>query len=269
MLVKLTEASLADTHRLYQYKLNQSYEITFDIKGFDYGWILSSREWKKGEKVLDVGGAYSSFPNHLNEKFGCETWVADDFGMSVDDPFWTRNRSPHEHIAQHPETRYILERLGDVEHSTLPEHYFDVIYSASALEHVPAALTPAVWKHMLKLIKPGGQLIHAMDILFPSNGGMKKMIQASIFDSFPWLFSKTFRQAHYLATPANYTRVVCEALGVTQLPDLRQLSNWKMCLDPEILCEPIAAGWNRITKDKIENYHYQKIGNLLLQFTVE
>jgi SAM-dependent methyltransferase len=269
-MFSITEISLADTTRLYEYKQkNNYYEITFDIKGFDYGWLLASRNWKSGEKVLDVGGAYSAFPNFLTNHFGCESWVVDDFGIGVDDKFWQRHRSPQEHIAEHKETRYVLERLGNPSTSSLPEKYFDVVYSASVLEHVPYNITPAVWQHMVKLLKPGGELIHAIDIPFPSNGGLKKMIQAMIFDILPWMFTDGFKLAHYMATPKSYFRVATKVLEIKDPGKLEALNVWKMVLTPEILCEPVSFGWNRIEKDDMMDYHFTRVGSLLLHFKNE
>jgi len=263
-VVEIKEISLADTRRLYQFKTNLKYEIPFTVKGFDYGWILSARNWQKGDTVLDVGGAYSSFPNFLSTEFGCETWVADDFGMSANDEFWTRNLSPHEHIKSHPETRYILERVGNPETSSLPKGYFDVVYSASALEHVPADLTPAVWLHMLDLLKPGGELIHALDVTFPSNGGLRKMFQATVFDQLPFLFSKQMQLTHYLATPQTYASLVLNTLVASKPPSLRDLNVWRMCLDPEVITVSLEFGWNRIVKDDMKDYRHNRFGSLLL-----
>ena len=267
-MAKIIEISLADTQRLYEYKQkNNFFEITCDLKGFDYGWLLAARPWKHGEVVLDVGGAYSPFPNFLTNQFGCVSWVVDDFGLDVDQEFWQRHRSPQEHIASHPETKYVLERLGAPESSSLPENHFDVVYSASVLEHVPYALTEAVWQHMVRLLKPGGELLHAVDIPFPSNGGVKKMVQSAIFDGLPWLFSKEFRLAHYMATPKNYARVAAKAIGMRALNhNLKEINNLKMALDPEVLCEPVSIGWNRIEKDGMLDYHYGRVGSLMLHF---
>ena len=263
-MIKVKEISLADIPRIYSYKKNSPYDISFSLKGFDYGWILGARDWHQGDKVLDVGGAYSDFPHFLHQHHRCETWVADDFGMGVDDAFWQRDKSPHEFIEQHPEIHYILERVGDPAKSSLPSGYFDVVYSASALEHVPSELTPAVWSHMLDLLKPGGELIHALDVLFPSNGGLKKMFQAQLFDAVPWLFSKTFKLKHYLATPVNYSRLVLQTLGVDSRISMKALNIWRMCLDPEIVVEPISFGWNRIVKDNMIDYHHHRFGSLLI-----
>jgi len=264
-MLKFKEISLANVQRIYNFKKNLDYEISFGIKGFDYGWLLTSRKWKQGEKVLDVGGAYSDFPSYLNRQFGCETWVVDDFGIDVNDPFWQRNMTPKNHVDAHPENKYVLERVGDPDRSSLPTGYFDVVYSASALEHVPPDLTPAVWKHMYSLLAPQGELIHAIDIPLASNGGLGKMFQATIFDAVPWLFPYNFQLNHYLATPRNYVRLVSKALNFN-VPTIPDFNIWKVCLDPDILCESLMHGWYRITKDKMTDYRFQRVGSLLLHF---
>lgn len=210
-------------------------------------------------------GRIPPFPSYLSQKFGCETWVVDDFGMDVNDPFWLRNQSPHQHIEAHPENKYVLERVGNPETSSLPTGYFNVIYSASALEHVPPELTLDVWRHMTDLLAPQGELIHAIDILFPSNGGFKKMFQTTLFDWMPWLFPQKMRHSHYLATPLNYSRMVCNALSV-KIPSLPGLDIWNMCLNPDILTESLTYGWNRVIKGDVEDYSFQRVGNLLLHF---
>ena len=93
---------------------------------------------------MDVGAAYSTFPLHLAREMGCAVTVVDDFGLNSDTPFWTRGRDPHEYIDANPDVTFALERLGNPAESKLEEESFDVIYSASALEHVPDDLMPAV-----------------------------------------------------------------------------------------------------------------------------
>jgi SAM-dependent methyltransferase len=260
----LLEASLGDLTRLYQYKLEGSFKADFSLKGFDYPWIIQSHAWQPGEKVLDVGAGYSSLPLHIQKTYAVEMWVADDYGLDSEEPFWERRTSPHEYIANHPQVKFVLERLGESKKSSLPQGYFDVIYSASALEHVPCSLTPFVWKHMHQLLKTGGEMIHAIDIPFPSNGGVNKIIQAIAFDALRRFIPYNLKLRHHLATPANYTHLVMEAIGIGQKAPV-ELSVLNMVLNPDVLSESYAHGLNRITKDKITDYRYTRIGTLLLR----
>ncbi len=259
------EISLADTHRLYQYKQQGLFGTEFTLKGFEYPWVLASRSWQEGEKVLDVGAAYSLLPIHIKQTYGCETWAVDDFGLKSDKPYWTRHRSPHEHIAKYPEVKFVLERLGNPAQSSLPMGYFDVIYSVSALEHVPSALTLQVWKHMDLLLKPGGEMLHAIDMPFPSNGALRKVLKACAFDAFyTTLIPKQFRQRYCFATPKSYARLVFQTLGINYAIG-KNLAVLNMVLDPEVLTENYAIGFNRISKDKDTNYRYRRTGALLLR----
>ncbi|MCL4559702.1 MAG: class I SAM-dependent methyltransferase [Chloroflexi bacterium] len=262
-MYEVMEISLADTRRLYQYKQSCTAEIAFNLKGFEYGWLESSRNWSPQDKILDVGGAYSTFPIHLNRTYRCETWVVDDFGLGSGEKYWARDADPHEHIRKHPEVKYVLERVGDPQASSLPQGYFDVVYSASALEHVPAGLTPAVWRHMAALLKPGGELIHAVDIHFPSNGGMRKIAMAVLFDAFPALAPANLRSSHYLATPSNYARLAFNALEIRSL-DRSRLGIVNMVLNPEVLSENYDIGYNRIARDGMKDYRFQRVGALLI-----
>jgi hypothetical protein len=262
-MFELLELSLADTHRFYQYKLSCPMELGFGLKGFDYGWLLSSHAWCSSEKVLDVGGAYSPLPLYLQRQYGCETWVVDDFGMDVNDPFWMRNKMPQDYISQNPQVKFVLERVGDPQRSSLQPEYYDVVYSVSVLEHVPNNLTPAVWKHLGLLVKPGGELIHAVDVPFTSNGGLPKMIKATLFETFASLLPESYRLSHYMATPMNYARLVLHTFDL-HTPATHGMNVWRMALDPEIMTEGFDYGYNRIVKDNMKNYHHQRTGSLLI-----
>jgi SAM-dependent methyltransferase len=265
MTYEVVEVSLGDARRLYQYKQSTPLEFGFNIKGFDYSWLINCRSWKNTEKILDVGGAYSTLPLFIQKTYGCETWVVDDFGLDVNDPFWARNKSPQEHIQAHPEVKYVVERVGDPSASSLPLGYFDVVYSASVLEHVPAGLTQKVWQHMGALLKPGGEMLHAIDVPFPSNHGFRIFLEVLSFDLFNQLLPFSFRNAHFLSTPRNYARLAAQALGIHSLPN-NKISVMRMLMDPEVVTEPLDYGYNRIIKDHIQDFRFQRVGTLLLRF---
>jgi ubiquinone/menaquinone biosynthesis C-methylase UbiE len=264
MAYQIIEASFADLDRLYRYHLDSVFGAAFGIKGFDYPWLVSSYDWKKDKKVLDVGAAYSPLPIYLQKTFGCEVWAADDFGATIGDEYWKRDRLPREHIKNNPEVKYVLERLGDPEKSSLPSSYFDVVYSLSVLEHVPAHLIPAVWAHMDSLLKPGGDMLHAIDLSFPSNGGARKLISCLIFDRLYAMVPSNYKQKHIQATPLNYLRQVARVLGI-KLGSIKGLDVLSMSLSPNTLMESCQWGLNRIIEDKIQDFHFTRFGSLMLR----
>lgn len=264
MPYQITEISLADLGRLYKYHVDGIFGAEFGIKGFDYPWLLTSYDWRADLKVLDVGPAYSPMPVYLQKKYGCEVWAADDFGMTVDDEFWKRGNSPREYIAQHPEIRYVLERLGNPEKSSLPAGFFDVIYSLSVLEHVPAEIMPLVWRHMDILLKPGGEMLHAVDLLFPSNGGVQKLFFSLVFDWLHMFVPAGYKQNHVQATPLNYLRQAAKVLGF-KLGSTKGLDVLTMSLSPNTLVESYQYGLNRIVKDNIKDFRFQRFGSLMIR----
>jgi hypothetical protein len=263
-LFEILEISLGNLSRLYGYIQKDLFSAKYGLKGFDNPWILESHAWKAGEKVLDIGAAYSKFPSYLYQTFNCEMWAVDDFGMTVDDPFWTRGNSPQEFISSHPEVKYLMERLGDPEKSSLPRGYFDVVYSISVLEHIPQSITPAVWRHMDTLLKPGGEMLHAVDIFFPSNGGLKKVLGGWVYDTLYGLVPQRLRVRYCFATPQAYVRLALASLGVPYRPK-KELNIWNTVLNPEIVTEDPNHGLNRILKDHLKNYRYQRAGTLLIR----
>jgi hypothetical protein len=136
-------------------------------------------------------------PNYIYTHYGSEVWAVDDFGIGTGDEFWKRSRSPTKFIEQNPEIHYVVERLGDQTSSSLLNNYFDVIYSVSTLEHVPGSMQLTVWKHMDALLKPGGELIHAIDIDFPSNFGMKGMLKAAALNGLYWFLPLSIREKFF------------------------------------------------------------------------
>jgi SAM-dependent methyltransferase len=264
-LVKQLE--LGKVSKLYDYVQRAAYRAGFGLKGFDNPWLVEAHAWQRGERVLDIGAAYSPLPNYLQTTYGVEMWVADDFGAQGD-AFWKRGASPQEHAEQFPNVKYVFEQVGDPNKSSLPQNYFDVVYSLSTLEHVPPRAIPAVWKHMGLLLKPGGELIHAVDAFFPSNGGLKKVIAALGFDLLYPFVPRTLKLDKCMGTPQAFTRLAFEALGLRHTMP-RSLSVLNMVLHPDILTESYEHGLNRIVKDKQADFMYRRCATLLIHLKKE
>ena len=256
------ELSLADTRRLLEYRRERAFGVSFDLKGFDYPWIVRARRWREGERVLDVGSGYSPLPSYLAKTYGCEVRAVDDFGTTSDEPFWERGRDPRERISAHPEVRCVLERLGDPDTSTLPAGYFDCVYSASTLEHVPNSMLSAVWRHMDLLLRPGGEMLHAVDLIVPSDRGLRHLLLTQVFDlGFPFL-PRSLRYRFARKTPRAYVRCMFDSLRVPAPRIPRGLEVVRMVLDLEVLNESLDWTYNRMVRDGMTGIRHIKTASL-------
>lgn len=263
-MYQVLEVSLADTARLFRFNLEGGFGAGFSLKSFGNSWTVASRQWKAGERVLDVGAGYSDLPVYISKEFRCEIWAADDFGGDREDGFWLRRRKPDDHISKHPDIRFILERLGKPESSSLPAESFDCIYSVSALEHVPGDLFKSVVKHMDILLKPGGEMLHSIDIALPTNLGLRHVILAMAFDSVYRILPANIRERFLFETPMGCARFMLNILRTRGKVNLAKLNALNFVLDPEILLEPPENTFNRIAKDGIRDAKHFRVASLLI-----
>ena len=82
------------------------------IKGHNRPWIIAHGDFKEGEKVVEVGGAYSGLPQYLSDKFGVESWIVDDFGVESKEDLWSRWGDREEVKEKYPSVNYVFERVG-------------------------------------------------------------------------------------------------------------------------------------------------------------
>lgn len=258
------EVGFASARRLLEYNLNGAFGATLGLKGFNYSWIVESRDWNSGDRVLDVGAGYSRLPIHVADTYGAEVWAADDFGLASDDPFWTRGQDPTSHIESHPQVRYVRERLGDPGNSELPPGYFDCVYSASTLEHVPASEAAAVWRHMDSLLKPGGVMLHGVDIKLPSHRGLLSVLKALVLEAAAPLVPRQYRLANALYTPKTYLSLVNKAIGSRISARRWNVGVIRLLLDPDIVLEPLDWALNRVTRDGITPDQILRVASLLI-----
>ena len=263
-MFQVIEVSLADAWRFLQFKRSSEFEVSFNLKGFDYLWILNARPWNPGDRILDVGCGYSRFPIYMADHYGCEVWAVDDFGLSSGDEYWTRGKAPQEHFQKYPKVKFLLERLGDQEQSSLPVNYFDCIYSASTLEHVPPEMIGRVWQHMDALLKPGGDLLHAVEMRLPTQRGVVSLFKAFILDYLGFLVPPGYRLANAFFTPKSYIGHVRRGLDAHIPSPASQVGPLKMALDPGVVLEPIDWAYNRMVKDGSNRVTITRMTSLLL-----
>ena len=185
-MLTLTHASIATTEQLFSYKSNGFALEEFPgytpdqwgIKAHNRPWIESAGEFSTGQKVIEVGGAYSLLPKYLGEKYGVEPWIGDDFGEQSDDAKWARWGDPEELQARYPSVKYVFKPFGKFDNQ-YPDGYFDRIFSVSTLEHIPYEFRLDVFSDMNRCLRKGGRQLHTIDI----STNWKKVLLSSVVDS--------------------------------------------------------------------------------------
>ena len=180
--------SLATTEQLFQYKM-EGFRLDlfpgytpdqWGIKAHNRPWIEAVGDFTAGQKIIEVGGAYSRLPEYLAKKYDVEAWIGDDFGASMNDPLWSRWGDPDTLVKKFPSIKYVFEPFGKFDEK-YPRKYFDRIFSVSTLEHIPYEFRLDVFKDMNRCVSSGGRQIHSIDI----STNWKKVAVSSIVDVIP------------------------------------------------------------------------------------
>jgi SAM-dependent methyltransferase len=224
------------------------------------------RDWRAGERVLDVGCGFSPLPNWLQKNYGVEAWGVDDFGGGADG-HWRRNQDLEAYQRNFP-ARYVVELVGDPEHSSLPRRAFDCVYSKLGA-HLSPPPHDKIWRHMELLLsdKPGSDLVMIAGCGAPAERnplrGLALLDEVSALEerilerqragqpSSTQFWADVHARAAPLAlSPFIYSAYVMDVLGVKgELPS--ELRAHAYCLDPDALVDPwhVAARRACYTKD--------------------
>src|SRR5690606_25192991 len=154
-MLTIEKAYLATVDELFRYK-SKPLELKpfpgyspdqWGIKAHNRPWIVENGNFSKGQKVIEVGGAYSSLTSYLAKKYEVEAWVGDEFGMKSEETIWSRWGNPNELGPKYDNVKYVLKNFGSFSED-YPDNYFDCIFSVSTLEHIPKDNRLAVIKDM-------------------------------------------------------------------------------------------------------------------------
>lgn len=107
-------------------------------------------------KILEVGAGFNTF---FEEHFsaGHEYWILDDtVGLCDEEKF-------NAAVKVRQNTHFVRSLLGSF-NSDVPDNYFDLVFSISALEHVPLDKRTAVYEDMFRIVRPGGIIVHSIDM---------------------------------------------------------------------------------------------------------
>lgn len=242
MLV-LKNATLATTEQLFRYK-NQGFSLEkfsfpgyttdqWGIKAHNRPWVEEAGEFSSGQKIIEVGGAYSLFPKYLASKHnGLEAWSGDDFGEYLgEENMWSRWGNPMDLPNKHPQIKYVFEPFGQYSEK-YPTSYFDRIFSISTLEHIPKEHRLDVFKDMNRCLKAGGMQLHTIDI----STNWKRVLFHSLTDLAPKLMLKINEKA--ISEIRHWVDTIAQS-GVkikTPIPNTLSLFNRKLLVEsPDVV----------------------------------
>jgi SAM-dependent methyltransferase len=254
-------------------------------------WINSARNWRSGDRVIDVGCGYSDLPSQL-AKAGCEVWGADDFGLKSGDTYWLRGKHPHDLAKQFPDVRYVFERLGD-QPSSFPDDYFDVVISNQAL-HVAKPPHAPIWRDMLRVMKKsaGSEMLISMICNFGTDGSPDQAIdrlssiremernilgrlsagEALAISEFETLQEKAGQSFHRFS-PALYAAYVATALGAEPFVMPEELLAENYCTRVNSLIDPTSVGFNNArfgnNPDEVKGFRYGRYAPILMRLSID
>jgi ubiquinone/menaquinone biosynthesis C-methylase UbiE len=134
-------------------------KLSWGLKMYGYLSIYDQILKLKPQKVLEVGAGLNLLFFYLLGK-KLEYWMVDD-GSLYPDPAQFREK-----LSIMNGVHFVNSLLGYFP-KELPDNYFDMIFSISVLEHTPLDPPTAmenVCKDMYRLLKPGGFIVHTIDI---------------------------------------------------------------------------------------------------------
>jgi SAM-dependent methyltransferase len=246
--------------------------------------IVRARDWRAGERVLDVGCGFSTLPAWLRNRYKVEMWGADDFGGK--DGHWRRNQDVDEFLRR-GSARYATELIGNPATSSLPPRAFDCVYSKLGVHFSPPPQAN-VWRHMELLLsdKPGSDLVVIVGCGAPAERnplrGLALLDEVSALEDAilkrlrageactPQFWTEIHARNNPLAlSPFIYCAYVMDVLGVKGEPP-SELRAHAYCLDPDALVDPwhVAAMRACFTKDAmlLRDVKYGRTFALVLGF---
>lgn len=148
------------------------------LKQIQDAYIISEINGSRGLKIGEMGGGNSRVLNALKNTNEC--WNIDKFEGQGGGP--TTN-------VESEGIRLVKAFIGEF-NEELPNAYFDVLFSVSVFEHIPLNQLEKTFVDCARIIKPGGKMIHAIDVYLYDHDEDPK---------FPGLAFTRERIEHYLS----------------------------------------------------------------------
>jgi SAM-dependent methyltransferase len=130
-----------------------------------------------GSRILEVGGGDSRILKFFFKEYEC--WNVDKCEGLGNGPI--QFSSPHYKI--------VYDYIGAF-NNQLPDSYFDLVFSISALEHAPEeqGWREAIARDINRVLKPGGLSFHCLDVVFrPDNSAWINGLIPYLYQTQPML----------------------------------------------------------------------------------
>lgn len=119
---------------------------------FVFAYILQNIP--KGGRILEIGGGFSRILSYFSDDYEC--WCIDSYDGTGNSPM------------QIPDAGYriVQDNMGAF-NSELPDEYFDLVFSISIMEHLPAdgSTVLDVYADINRVLKAGAYSLHTMDVV--------------------------------------------------------------------------------------------------------
>lgn len=123
-----------------------------NLKSIQDAWIMSELRDAEGLRIGEVGGGDSRLLHYLKERNSC---------VNID-KFEGLGKGPKK-VPEIDGIEVVQAYMGDFDEA-LEDESFDVMFSVSVIEHVADEHVNGCFKDMARVLKPGGRLLHAIDI---------------------------------------------------------------------------------------------------------
>jgi 2-polyprenyl-3-methyl-5-hydroxy-6-metoxy-1,4-benzoquinol methylase len=132
----------------------------------EYPWFVKHMLGCAGKRVLDVGAGVCCLPFYLAER-GARVTTVDNHAIQ-------RNGQPPEtwnewgyfdYSAIDPRIKSVNADMRSFDDGDK----YDIVYSVSVIEHMPASVRRAVIAQISRLLRPGGQLLLSLDLVPSTN----------------------------------------------------------------------------------------------------
>lgn len=122
------------------------------LKNVQDGYILKKTYLMNQKKILEIGGGESRVIKKLSQKNEC--WMLDKFEGANNGLIG---------VPEIENVKIVRDFMGNFS-PELPDNYFDCVFSISVIEHINLEFFKSFFEDCARVLKPGGQMLHAIDI---------------------------------------------------------------------------------------------------------